>query len=277
MVLASRELPAAPRALLLAALVMVGACGRTPAPSFPTGAGTPFPEFGSAYAEASDACRTVKTLTVSLALSGKAGRTRLRGRVDAGFAVPSQMRLEGRAPFGRPVFVLTAHRDRAVLTLPRDRRVLSGASAAEIVEALAGVALDADALRTIVSGCGITIADAPADGRSFASGWAAVTVGNGVTYLRRSASAWQIVGARRDTLSVYYSDFQDGRPTTVNLRAGASGATADIAFHLSQIDVNPTLDPQTFEQEIPADATPLTLDELRRAGPLGETGTGEAG
>ena len=276
MVLASRALPAAPHALLLAALVIVGACGRTAAPSFPTGAGTPFPEFASAYAEACNTCRTVKTLTVSLALSGKAGPTRLRGRVDAGFAVPSQMRLEGRAPFGRPIFVLTADRDRAVLTLPRDRRVLTGASAAEIVEALAGVALDADALRTIVSGCGITIADAPPDGRSFASGWAAVTVGSGVTYLRRSSSAWQIVGATHDTLSVFYSDFQDGRPTTVNLRAGASGATADISFHLSQIDIHPTLEPQTFEQEIPADATPLTLDELRRAGPLGETGTGEA-
>ena len=80
----------------------------------------------------------------------------------------------------------------------------------------------------------------------------------------------------RDTLSIFYSDFQNGRPTTVNLRAAASGATADIAFHLSQIDVNPTLDPQTFQQENPADAMPLTLDELRRAGPLGETGTGEA-
>ena len=276
MVLAARARPDAPRALLLAALVIVAACGRTAAPSFPTGAGTPFPEFASAYAEASATCRTIKALTVSLALSGNAGRTRLRGRVDAGFAVPSQMRLEGRAPFGRPVFVLTADRDLAVLTLPRDRRVLTGASAAEIVEALAGVALDADALRVIVSGCGITLADAPADGRSYASGWAAVTVGNGVSYLRRSGSAWQIVGATRDTLSIFYSDFQNGRPTTVNLRAAASGATADIAFHLSQIDVNPTLDPQTFQQENPADAMPLTLDELRRAGPLGETGTGEA-
>ena len=101
----------------------------------------------------------------------------------------------------------------------------------------------------------------------YASGWAAVTVGSGVAYLRRSGSAWQIVGATRDTLSIFYSDFQNGRPTTVNLRAAASGATADIAFHLSQIDVNPTLDPQTFQQENPADAMPLTLDELRRAGP----------
>ena len=91
-----------------------------------------------------------------------------------------------------------------------------------------------------------------------------------------SGSAWQIVGATRDTLSIFYSDFQNGRPTTVNLRAAAYGATAAIAFHLSQIDVNPTLDPQTFQQENPADAMPLTLDELRRAGPLGATGTGEA-
>ena len=43
-----------------------------------------------------------------MALSGKAADTKLRGRIDAGFAAPSRARLEGVAPFGRPVFVLTA-------------------------------------------------------------------------------------------------------------------------------------------------------------------------
>ena len=129
-----------------------------------------------------------------MALSGKAGRTRLRGRVDAGFGVPSRMRLEGRAPFGRPILILTSEQDRAVLTLPRDGRVLTGATAAEIVEALAGVPLDADALRTIVSGCGIAVADAPTEGRSERGGLAAVTLGNSTTV---PASLGQRVADRR--------------------------------------------------------------------------------
>jgi hypothetical protein len=43
-------------------------------------------------------------------------------------------------------------------------------------------------------------------------------------------------------------------------------------FRLSEVEVNPTLDPQTFQQQVPAEATPLTIDELRKAGPLGDTG-----
>jgi outer membrane lipoprotein-sorting protein len=273
MVPASRASAVASRALLLLLLVLAAACGRAPAPAFPTGASTSFPDFASAYADASASCAKIETLTASIALSGNAGRTKLRGRVDAGFAAPSQMRLEGRAPFGRPVFVLTSTQDRAVLVLPRDDRVLTGASAAEIVEALAGVPLTPDVLRTIVSGCGFTAGETPTDGRAFAGGSVAVTTGQSTTYLRRAGDAWQIIGATRESLSVFYSGVQNGRPAVVNLRAGSGGSTADIVFRLSEVEINPTLDPQTFQQQVPAEATPLTIDELRKAGPLGDTGT----
>jgi hypothetical protein len=33
--------------------------------------------------------------------------------------------------------------------------------------------------------------------------------------------------------------------------------------------VNPSLGPQAFTIEVPADAHPITLDELRKNGPLG--------
>jgi hypothetical protein len=33
--------------------------------------------------------------------------------------------------------------------------------------------------------------------------------------------------------------------------------------------MNATLDNAVFDADVPADAVPLTLDELRRAGPLG--------
>lgn len=268
---ASRASAVASRALLLLAFVLAAACGRTPAPAFPTGASTPFPDFASAYADASASCAKTRTLTVSMALSGKAGRTKLRGRVDAGFAAPAQMRLEGRAPFGRPVFVLTSNQDRAVLVLPRDDRVLTGATAAEIVEALAGVPLAPDALRTIVSGCGFNAGEPPTEGRAFAGGSVAVTTGPSTTYLRRTGDAWQIIGATREALSVFYAEVQNGRPAVVHLRAGTGGSAADIVFRLSEFESNPTLDPHTFQQQVPAEAAPLTIDELRRAGPLGDT------
>ncbi len=260
--------------VLCLALALGAACAPK-APSFPTGAGTPFPEFASAYDQATAACRDAKSFTASMTLSGKAGRTKLRGRIDAGFAAPAKMRLEGRAPFGRPVFVLTADDERATLVLPRDERVLTGALPEHIVEALAGVPVGADTLRIAVSGCGLSL-DAPSAGRTYGDAWAAVTVGNATAYLRRAGNSWTMMGAVRDPLTVIYSDVAGGRPQTVRFRATHQEGTADLTLRLSQVEINTTLDPRTFEAEIPGGAEPLTLEELRKAGPLGGAeGTGK--
>jgi outer membrane lipoprotein-sorting protein len=54
------------------------------------------------------------------------------------------------------------------------------------------------------------------------------------------------------------------------LRSTSDGrATADLTLRLSDVDINTTLDPKTFDVDLPARAVPITLDELRRAGPLG--------
>jgi outer membrane lipoprotein-sorting protein len=256
--------------LFLCAACLASACTPSAPPSFPTGAGEPFPDAVVAYEQAIASCRDVKTLTASMALSGKAGRTSVRGRIDAGFEAPARMRLEGRAAFGRAVFVLTADGDRATLVLPRDERVLANAPPDQIVETLAGVPLGSDALRTVVSGCGLSIANAPVDGRLYADGWAAVSLGNATTYLRRTGIAWQVTGAMRDSLTVFYSGIVNSRPSTIRLRATASGrVAADLTLQVSQVEINKPLDPRAFKAEIPEHAAPLTLEELRRAGPLG--------
>ena len=59
------------------------------------------------------------------------------------------------------------------------------------------------------------------------------------------------------------------------MRLTATGPNAngtDLTLRLSQLEINMPLDAAVFEVEVPADATPLTLDELRRAGPLGGPG-----
>ena len=236
----------------------------------PTGAGTPFPEFAAAYRQATAACSGVKTLSASMGMSGKAGRTKLRGRIDAGFAAPARARLEGRHPvFGKPVFILVADGDRGTLVLPREDRVLRDALPADIVEALAGVPLGADALRTAISGCGFGPVTAPGNGRTFANGWAAGSSGDATTYLRRSGDGWEVAAATLGGITVSYADYASGRPATVRIRAGSNAAAADITLRLSDVDINTTLDPRTFEVELPDRPVPLTLEELRRAGPLG--------
>jgi outer membrane lipoprotein-sorting protein len=244
-------------------VISLSSCAAKP-PSLPTGSGVPFPDFAGAYQQATSSCRGVKTTTVSMAMSGKAGTTKLRGRVDAGFEAPARARLEGIAPFGKPVFILVADGARGTLVLPREDRVLRDAPPDQIVEALAGVRLGPDALRTAVSGCGLS-AGTPSAGQTFANGWAGITLAGGTVFLRKNATAWEVAAAVNGPVTVIYSDYANGRPATIRLRA----PSADITLRLSDVEINTTLDSRTFEVELPARAVPLTLEELRRAGPLG--------
>ena len=257
------------RGALAVLTIFASACAPKAPIALPAGAGTPFPGFASAFDEATSACRGVKTFTASMGMSGRAGSSKLRGRIDAGFAAPDRARLEGLHPvFGRPVFVLVAEAGRGTLVLPREDRVLRDAPPEQIVEALAGVALGPDALRTAISGCGL--GGAPREGREFSNGWVAASTDGGTIYLRRGSAGWEVAAATRGPVTVAYSDYDAGRPATIRIRAESSGRTnADLTLRLSDVDVNTTLDSRTFQIELPDRPVPLTLEELRRAGPLG--------
>jgi outer membrane lipoprotein-sorting protein len=255
----------------LLALLAAGCAAKRFEP--PTGAGTPFPGYAAALDEARESCRGVKTMRATLSLSGRTGATKLRGRVDAGLSAPGEIRLEGRAPFGRPVFILVARdASNATLWLPRDNRVLRGASPAAIVDALTGVGLGPDELRFALAGCGFG-GGPPSGGRMF-DGWVAVSTKDGPThYLKRSDTRWRLAASTHLPLTIEYSDFMSSRPQAVRMwRAGPNADTlpADITVRLSDVELNVTLEPEVFRLDVPADADPLTLDELRRAGPLGD-------
>ena len=245
------------------------ACAPKAPIALPTGAGTPFPAFTSAFDEATSSCRGVQTIRASMGMSGRAGSTKLRGRIDAGFAAPDRARLEGRHPvFGRPVFVLVAENGTGTLVLTRDDRVLKDAPADQIVEALAGVPLGADALRTAITGCGF--GGAPGEGRAFSNGWVAAPTAGGTLYLRQETGRWEVAAATRGPVTIAYGGYAAGRPSTIRIRAESGGRiTTDLTLELSDVDVNTPLDARTFQIELPDRPVPLTLDELRRAGPLG--------
>jgi outer membrane lipoprotein-sorting protein len=262
------SLTLAVRSLLVGGVAFVAACAAK-APVLPSGTGTPFADYQAAYQQATAACRSIKTITASLQMSGKAGKTRLRGGIDAGFEAPAKARLEGRAPFGKPVFILVADSGQGTLVLPREDRVLTGAAPDQIVEALAGVRIGPDVLRMAISGCGL-VSGEPSSGRSFPNGWSAIALPEGTTYVRQAAGAWQVAGSSSGPVTVTYAEYDAGRPATIRLRAGsAGGASADLTLRLSDVSINTTLNPRTFDVELPEHPVPLTLEELRRAGPLG--------
>lgn len=267
--------------LLLAAACFVTASCAPRLVTLPSGSGSAFPDFGTAYGEATDACGGVRTMVAVLAISGRTNGQRLRAKIDAGFEAPARVRLELPAP-GKPFFTYVATGDAATLLLPRDGRVLRDAPPAATLEALAGVSIGPEDLRRIVSGCGLA-SGPPTSARGFAGGWVSVDSGSTTTWLQQVGGIWRLMAASRRTdrglvgpLEVRYADVVGGRPSTIRLRTladdsvgGPQAASMDLTIRLSQVDINTSLDPEAFEIAVPADATPMTLDELRRAGPLG--------
>ena len=263
------------RALAILSLLAGAACAAPRSPALPGGAGSPFPDFQTAYNEAVEECRATRTLVAELGLSGRAGDQRLRGRIHAGFAEPSAIRLEGVASIVGTVFILVSSDGDATLLLPRDDRVVHDAPPEAIVEALAGVALTPAQLRAAVAGCGLG-AGTPASGRTLSDEWATVEVDGELTYLRRVDGRWRVGGATRGPIRIVYADFAGGLPGTVHIRsdsrtgAGDGRPVADITLRVSQLEINTALDPQAFEVKVPPSALPLSIEELRRAGPLGD-------
>jgi hypothetical protein len=210
----------------------------------------------------------VVTLQAELGLSGRVGSQRLRGRVLAGF-VPSALRLEAVAPFGPPVFILVADGARGTLLLPRDRRVVKDAAPEEILDALVGIRLGPDDLRSLLSGC-VRAAAEPSAGRAYGTDWLAVDLAAGGTiYLRHQDGArpWRIVAGRYGGIEVDYTAFDGTRPSQVVL----NGPGLSLAISVSQVEVGGNLPRnELVALKIPEGVTPLTLEELRKAGPLGQ-------
>ena len=210
-------------------------------------------------------CRDVQSLQAELALSGNAGPQKLRGRVLAGFA-PGAMRLEAVAPFGSPAFIFTADGSRGTLLLPRDRRILQNAAPEDILNALIGIRLGPDDLRAVLSGC-VKANARPTSGREYGPDWLSVDLESGGTlYLQRQTGRWRFVAGRYGGLDIEYPKFAGEQPSQIIIRAG----NANLTVGLSQLEVNGDLPrDELVAIKIPTGLQPITLEQLREAGPLG--------
>lgn len=255
-------------AFCIAFLVLSAACGARRVP-LPADQGSPLPNYSEIYTDVTKSCRGARTLTAELGLRGRAGSRRLSGRLVAGFERPASMRLEAVAPFGPAGFILVTRGEQAQLLLPRDERVVRGESAEAILGALTGVTLGPADLQAILTGC-ILPESKPVAGRVHANGWASIDLEGGATIYMRRMGTWQITAGRRNGWEVEYPMWQGAFPQVIRLRSATEPANVDMTATLAQIEVNTDLQPATFTVDIPAGTAPLTLDELREAGPLGE-------
>ena len=259
----------------ICAVSFIAACLAGCAPrtiALPTGTGTPLSDFATLHAAVSKPCAAVRTLTAELGLSGRAGDQRVRGRALAGFEAPDAMRLEGLAPFGAPAFILVARASEATLLLPRDDRVLRDAPADHILGALTGVALAPADLQAILTGCVVPEPRA-VSGTQHGADWRSIELqGEATLFLRRVAATWQPRAASRGGWRIEYADWRGAFPHSVRLvrvpSTAPDEARVDITARIDQLETNVPIDPKAFSVDVPRDAIPITIDELREAGPL---------
>ena len=236
--------------------------------SLPVDPGSPLPDFAQIHREVTSVCTGVRTLTAELSLSGRAFGRSLRGRAIAAFARPDALRLEGVAPFGPPAFILAGVGDRATLLLPRDNRVLRDTRAEDVLGALTGVTLAPADLQAVLAGC---VASMPGalGGRLHQNGWASIDLpGDATLYLERVRSGWERRAGRRPGWQIEYSAWQGPFPHDVRFRSLNPTIDVDLTAVVSQLEANVTVDPAAFMINVPADVLPITIAELRAAGPL---------
>lgn len=251
---------------IVAGLIVSTACAAR-APRRPEGAGTADPAAVQAFQTATKPCAGLKTLTSEIRLSGRAGGERLRGTLHAGMAAPGSLRLEAVAPFGPPVFVLAGRNNRTTLLLPREDRVLPDVALADVLERLTALALDADAVRLILSGC-LVETPVASNGRSWSGGWSAVSLTPEITaYLQQQQGSTVVAAADYGPWLVDYDNHLNGFPRTVRIRSREPDVV-DATAQLDQVQINTSLDDRAFTVDVPANAVPITLDDLRSIAPL---------
>jgi hypothetical protein len=257
------------RLTVVALIAIASACAK-PRVELPSGPFVPLVDAQTVLAEAFGHCSDIDTLTLELALSGRAGGRKLRARLLAGLTASDAIRLEAVAPFGPPGFILAGTGQGSVLLLPRDDRVLRDVPPREILEALAGVEVEPRELLAFLSGCPAATPQL-AGARASGSDWVLVDLEShrGVAYVRRRSS-WRLAALVHQRLRVTFEDWTAHQPGLIRLQSTAAGGPGsfDLALRPSQVERNVALPASAFSVDVPPDAQPITIEELRRAGPM---------
>jgi hypothetical protein len=228
-------------------------------------------DIATAERAARASCRAPAALTADLRLSGRIDGERVRGTLQVG-ATGEAMRLEGLAPFGAPVFVLSATPAGAVLLLPRESAVARGPSAADLLDAVIGVPLMPADMLAIVSGCGLAEWQVER-GVSFGDAWTRLDLDQARRlWLHAAPGAPPVIVAAEDgRWRIEYTRDGAGWPTAIRLHAAAAGAGAtDVVFAVDAPEALDALPPGALEVQVPAGARVVPLADLKKNRELAE-------
>ena len=237
----------------------------------PAGPGTPVPYAAAAWTEATASCRQARSYAAAVRASGKFGSERLWPvGIDIAVTIDQSIYLAANA-VGRSLFVLAGTGNRATLWLRQEERVVTAAPA-EIMDAIAGMSLAPDRLLAVFTGCvarSFTITGAALHGRLLA-----VDTADARVYLEQSQGRWRTKAATTDAFVVEFAGYQGVLPGEVWIWSveGREPASS-VRFVISDPEIDGQIPAGVFQ--VPrgaAGAKPLTLEELRAAGPWKERG-----
>lgn len=250
-------------ALALVLLVLAGGCAARRF-TIPTSPGEPAPDAAAIWADLTSGCDAVRWYSSRIHLSGgRTGGQSLSGlSVFSGFDHTGRLRLEGNA-VGRRQFTLAGTADRATLYLPRDREVIVDSTDA-ILTALTDAPMTSTRLLATLTGC--LSGNPTMTGATRYGDIVEIATTGGRLFVERAGNVWRPRATFTDALEVDYRQFLGGWPSELVLWT-AAGVTPEARLHmrLDNVQINSfTMEDRAFTvEEVPADAVPVSLDELR--------------
>jgi hypothetical protein len=232
----------------------------------PAGPGDAAPDAAAAWTEATAGCRDARSFVAAVRASGKVGQERV-WPVSLELAVTADQSIYISATaVGNSVFVLAGTANRATLWLRHDNRAVTAAPA-DIMEALVGVPLSPARLMAVLTGCVARSLDVVSAARY--PNLLAIHTADARVFLAQTGGTWRTTAAEADRFTVEFARKSSAQPDDIWLWAQpAPGQTASLHLTVTDGQINGPVPPNVFQAPAGAQAAaPMTLDELRAAGP----------
>lgn len=254
------------RRSIFACLLLSSACAtRVFVP--PAAPVTPDPNAAAIWSEVTTRCRDTQRYVAGMRVNGWAGANRERlapPTMHGAVTRTDDIYLEIPVP-GGPVLQMAGRGGEVTVLLPRDRRAMRGATR-EIVAALTGLDWGPRELLDVLTGCVAPTAGNVSGGRTGRLLHVRLSP-SADAWLRESSGRWQLHAARVDGWLLEYRRHDVFWPAEIRVTA-SSPTPLDLTFTLTTQQANIDVPDTAFALAVPGDYTPLTLEELRAAGPL---------
>ena len=253
-------------ALVLAgALVAGGSACAAKRMTVPSGPRSAAPDAVAVWTDAAETCRAVRVYSSTVRVGGRVGGERIPAglSIASGFERSGRLRLEGSF-LGRLVFTLAGTPDRATLVLHREREFVIGRPD-RILGALFGAEVAPVDLLAILTGC--VSFDGAVTGASRVGDLVEITIGPARVYLQRVQGRLRPRLAFTAGLQADFTAFDARWPTEIRLWTEAGAAVpAELRLRIDAVATNDfTLPEAAFTVEVPAGATEVDVEALRRA------------